>query len=101
MELPSPNGHAVSVDARRSTPTTPESKFRGRGMSRSVDGEGSDDGVSSRDGEDGRSRGHEPSGVEARNAILGHPCATGCGHYCWAANEVLLYSGSEPEARFA
>lgn len=19
--------------------------------------------------------------------VVGHPCAAGCGHYCWAANE--------------
>ena len=97
QELPSVPTVTAATNApetHRSTPTTPESKFRGRAISRSVDGDGSDDGVSSRDGEEGRFgfRGPDSNVIDTKNTLLGHPCAAGCGHYCWAANEALPYS---------
>ena len=98
-ELPLAMPSAPPTETHRSTPTTPESKLRGRAISRSVDGDGSDDGISSRDGEDGRLRGHDSHVIDTKN-ILGHPCAAGCGHYCWAANEALPYSADQ-ELRFA
>ncbi|KAJ3553400.1 hypothetical protein NM688_g3633 [Phlebia brevispora] len=97
-ELPTTGSPASVPDAHHSTPTTPESKHRGRAISRSVDGEGSDDGFSSRDGEDGRYRNHELVGVEPKNVLLGRPCAAGCGHYCWAANEAVFLNISDPES---
>lgn len=100
MKLPITWPPANLSDTHRSSPTTPESKHRGRAMSRSVDGEGSDDGLSSRDGEDGKYRNNEVVSVETKNDILGHPCAAGCGHYCWAANEGLLLNISDQDVRF-
>ena len=90
QELPSLSPAPTVSDLHRSTPTTPESKLRGRPISRSGEGDGSDDGMSSRDGDEGRYRVHESTDiVEIKGAIIGHPCAAGCGHYCWAANEAV------------
>ncbi|KAI0093423.1 hypothetical protein BDY19DRAFT_923627 [Irpex rosettiformis] len=59
------------------------------------DREGSDDGISTREG-DGSLVGSkitetmgDPS--VSNVAIQGHPCAAGCGHYCWATNEPNIY----------
>lgn len=100
MKLPITPSLVSTSDTHQNSPTTPDSKRRGRAMSRSVDGEGSDDGLSSKDGDDGKFRTPETINLEAKNDILGHPCAAGCGHYCWAANEALLLNVPDPDARF-
>ncbi|CAL1708081.1 unnamed protein product [Somion occarium] len=64
---------------------------RGRALSRVAD-DVSDDGVSAIV-KDGNSDGGGPAGVgggvRGSMAVLGHPCAAGCGHYCWAASDAL------------
>lgn len=30
---------------------------------------------------------NSPIYIGRRRKLAGHPCAAGCGHYCWAANE--------------
>ncbi|CAL1708339.1 unnamed protein product [Somion occarium] len=64
---------------------------RGRVLSRVAD-DVSDDGVSAIV-KDGNSDGGGPAGVGGgvggSMAVLGHPCAAGCGHYCWAASDAL------------
>ena len=40
-----------------------------------------------------------PTRTESSNAtprIMGHPCASGCGHFCWAAN--MLLDGKDTQA---
>ncbi|KAI0686851.1 hypothetical protein BC835DRAFT_1287288 [Cytidiella melzeri] len=68
------------------------SDSEGRGRASSVGREdGSDDGTSVREGDDlmATSKMTEATvdGSAAGVAIQGHPCAAGCGHYCWATNE--------------
>ena len=61
------------------------------------DREGSDDGVSTttREGEESLigSKMTETIGELGGPsvAIQGHPCAAGCGHYCWATNSEPVY----------
>ncbi|KAL1761750.1 hypothetical protein FB107DRAFT_200662 [Schizophyllum commune] len=63
--------------------TLPES--RGRSLTR-PDADAATDGVADAGA---------PTGVANRNpatttqALAGHPCATGCGHFCWAAGAVM------------
>jgi len=63
----------------------PASELRGRSMTRDVSPALGDDRNSPVGGFD-----HpvEHSPVQARQAakLVGHPCAAGCGHYCWAAS---------------
>ncbi|KAI0082042.1 hypothetical protein K474DRAFT_1671564 [Panus rudis PR-1116 ss-1] len=73
-------------------PSTPSLQSRplprGRTLSKVTDSGESDDGVSSRH-TDGLSDGGGTGGAAVNPipiTILGHPCAAGCGHYCWAAN---------------
>ncbi|GJE95841.1 hypothetical protein PsYK624_120310 [Phanerochaete sordida] len=79
------------------SPATDAPRLR-RAASKTGDGEGSDDGAgSARDGEEGSLAIRFPDGVESKPMLSGHPCAAGCGHYCWATNEPLLPDNTESE----
>lgn len=77
---------------------------RGRSTSRSdstltteaeADGDGgsSDEDGRVRDGDgSGSSHGEPiPSRAASSYELLGHPCAAGCGHFCWAANKKFYH----------
>lgn len=63
---------------------TPRPSPRGRPSSRSGDTEWLED-VGPKDDEATGTR-----IVKSSSPILGHPCAAGCGHFCWATNEDFL-----------
>lgn len=75
-------------------PSTPSLQARTipRGRTLSKVDDASDDSVSA-SGKDGASEASEPvggGGVRSKDpmAILGRPCAAGCGHYCWATSDI-------------
>ena len=83
-------------------PLTPslQSKPIPRGRTLSKLDDVSDDGFSA-SGKDGSSEAGESVGGavgivgKKPMSILGHPCAAGCGHYCWAASEALFNQPSD------
>lgn len=83
-------------------PLTPslQTKSIPRGRTLSKVDDVSDDGIASgKDGasEIGESVGGGISEATARDAraLLGHPCAAGCGHYCWATSDVMFSHSSD------
>lgn len=86
-----PNNTSNALRAQR-----PPASQRASSVSQE-DREGSDDGIGTvtREGEESLvgSKMTETvgDGGEAGVAIQGHPCAAGCGHYCWATNLDFVY----------
>lgn len=90
---PAPGSHPSS---QSDSPSTDAPRLR-RAASKTGDGEGSDDGASTRDGEEASLALRFPDGVEGKPTLSAHPCAAGCGHYCWATNEPMLHESTESE----
>jgi hypothetical protein len=53
---------------------------------------GSDDGLGLENREEFVEPGGDSLSVSQRHKILGHPCAAGCGHYCWVVMQKLTNS---------
>ena len=72
-----------------------------RAASKTGDGDGSDDGASTRDGDEGSPALRFPESLTPDGKVgglSGHPCAAGCGHVCWAMNIPVVHDsllGSE------
>ena len=65
-------------------PSAPSDEIRGRQVaSPLLPGNEPDDDSTVTD--DSLMDGTGPVAMSQKNQIWGHPCATGCGHYCWAA----------------
>ncbi|OCH91390.1 WD40 repeat-like protein [Obba rivulosa] len=110
---PAPSSATFTAEPRRASPPRKErsasvsgaGERRGRAMSRGASGSlsnpplvraASDDGEGggSRGGEEGSGAGQlsrlvEEESVDERR-LWAHPCAAGCGHFCWAADEPFL-----------
>ncbi|KAI0644296.1 hypothetical protein C8Q79DRAFT_139375 [Trametes meyenii] len=90
-EIPSPQ-LPPSLRVGRTPETNPP---RGRALSRAgstFTGEGdSDDGLSFQGEGEGMSGSYSSTKgvmhVSSSNTVHGHPCAAGCGHFCWAVND--------------
>ncbi|KAH8107815.1 hypothetical protein BXZ70DRAFT_912770 [Cristinia sonorae] len=78
---PSKSPHMNASSSPGSQPATRE-----RRMSRSGEPGSADDSIDGSIPIEGQSDAAVGSQSES---ILGHPCAAGCGHFCWAANEAL------------
>ncbi|EKM54156.1 uncharacterized protein PHACADRAFT_257792 [Phanerochaete carnosa HHB-10118-sp] len=78
------------------SPATDAPRLR-RAASKTGDGEGSDDGASTRDGEEGSLAIRFPDSTEGKLVLSGYPCAAGCGHYCWATNDPFSHENTESE----
>lgn len=95
IQLSSTSSTGSNPPSQTDSPSTDAPRLR-RAASKTGDGEGSDDG-SNRDGEEGSLAMKFPDGAEGKPVLSGHPCAAGCGHYCWATNDPLLHESMENE----
>lgn len=69
------------------SPSLSELGLRGRSLSRSGTEIAEDEGSNSTDGKFEASGLPTPATLAQTRRLMGHPCAAGCGHYCWMANE--------------
>ncbi|ETW85124.1 hypothetical protein HETIRDRAFT_424556 [Heterobasidion irregulare TC 32-1] len=69
------------------SPSLSEIGLRGRSLSRSGTEMAEDEGSNSTDGKFEASGLPTPATLAQTRRLMGHPCAAGCGHYCWMANE--------------
>lgn len=93
----------VELPATSFLPPSPTEEDRGRSLSRqlavrSEDGDSTSvastrtstsivaTSVASTQGSGGQSPARTETDSNVPMKMLGHPCATGCGHYCWAVN---------------
>lgn len=98
IQLSSPQSVNNPSSIQQSEAAVPDPPKLRRAASKTGDGEGSDDGASTRDGEEGSSPAIRfpeffPQDTAAKPVpvLSGHPCAAGCGHFCWATNDPLLH----------
>lgn len=89
---PNPHPHAHPSAGSRDDSPAAESRLR-RAASKTGDGDGSDDGASTRDGDEGSPafRFSDPLALEGKIGLSGHPCAAGCGHVCWVTNIPVMH----------